>query len=231
MIELRYAPIEQPSIKTVVKTVVRKHYLHRKPPISWAFGAFLRRRFVGVLTIGKPPSWSLMCGLVGASKDEYKEPDCRARDVFELNRLWMSDSRLLPQNSESRFIGWVLREMRKIRPSLILVSYADTRMGHTGVVYQATNWIYTGTSTPFKDINLPGFNDYRSVPKELRGEKIGNKREWANDPTIPRVQRSIKHRYVWFANPADQSLLAWQVLPYPCHEEPEPEKYTREWFA
>jgi hypothetical protein len=27
--------------------------------------------------------------------------------------------------------------------------------------------------------------------------------------------RTRKHRYVWFANPADRALLKWEVLPYP----------------
>ena len=27
---------------------------------------------------------------------------------------------------------------------MIIVSYSDTRQGHNGYIYQATNWIYTG---------------------------------------------------------------------------------------
>src|ERR1700686_3986345 len=69
--------------------VVKRHYLHRPCQITWAFGAYIGNRLKGVLAVGKPPSWSLQCGLVGASKEEYKNPDCRAHDVYELNRLWM----------------------------------------------------------------------------------------------------------------------------------------------
>lgn len=194
-------------------TIIKHHYLHRSCCINWSFGAYIGNRLKGVLTIGKPPSWSLQCGLVGASKEQYKNPHCRAHDVYELNRLWMHDN--MPKNSESRFVGWCLRELRKLRPKLILVSYADTKMGHTGGIYQATNWLYTGTSLPWRDIRPEGFSDHRSVPKALRGEKIGRKRAWALDPSIPRVPRSTKHRYVWFSDSGDRSLLAWEVLPYP----------------
>jgi hypothetical protein len=196
-----------------ITTVTRKHYLRRSCPVSFAFGAFANGELKGVLTVGKPPSWSTMVGLVGETREMYKHPNSRARDVFELNRLWMDDS--LGKNSESRFIGWCLRELRKRRPSMILVSYADTAMGHLGVVYQATNWICTGTSIPFADIHPDGYGDYRSVPMSVRGEKAGNKRAWALNTNIPRRTRSVKIRYVWFANPEDRKLLAWPEQPYP----------------
>jgi len=75
---------------------------------------------------------------------------------------------------------------------MILVSYADTKPsegapeGHVGTIYQSTNWVYTGTSTPFAD--------------KVRGEMI---------------ERSSKHRYVFFLNAADKKLLQWETLPYP----------------
>jgi hypothetical protein len=194
-------------------TIIKCHYLHRSCQITWAFGAYMGNRLKGVLTIGKPPSWSLKCGLLGASKQEFKNPECRAHDVYELNRLWMHND--MPKNSESRFVAWCLREVRKLRPRLILVSYADTKKNHIGVIYQATNWIYTGTNTAFKDIHPEGYSDHRSVPISVRGEKIGRKRAWALDPSIPRVPRSTKHRYVWFSDSRDRSLLAWEVIPYP----------------
>src|SRR5208283_3881306 len=106
------------------------------------------------------------------------------------NRLWLDDD--LPCNSESQFVGFCLRELRKIHRQMILVSYADTNpssgapRGHLGIIYQATNWIYTGTSKPFAD--------------KVRGQKI---------------ERSTKHRYVFFLNAADKKLLHWQTLPYP----------------
>jgi hypothetical protein len=180
--------------------VIRKHYLHRPCPVSWAFGIFVDEQIKGVLTIGKPCSSTVCSGVCG--KD-------RAHDVYELNRLWLDDC--LPHNSESRFIGWCLRELRKMNPNLILVSYADTKQEHIGYIYQATGWLYTGTSTPWTD-------------KLLNGQK---------------VVRSIKHRYVWLIGchrkpqsydiepqklrrarqQTERGLLRWKVLPYPKREQ------------
>jgi hypothetical protein len=161
--------------REATRLVIRYHYAHRVPPISWAWGIIVNGRTLGVLTVGKPISPSLCNGVCG------KE---RSADVLELNRLWLDDR--LPVNSESNFIGWCLREIRRERPSTILVSYADTLRGHIGIVYQATNWAYTGMSAPFSD-------------KTEQGD----------------ILRSQKHRYVWFANANDKQLLRWQTFAYP----------------
>jgi len=114
----------------------------------------------------------------------------RSSDVYELNRLWLDEN--LPVNSESQFIGWCLRELRNEHRHMILVSYADMKpsegapRGHLGTVYMASNWTYTGTSVQFAD--------------KVRGQKI---------------ERSRKHRYVFFLNSADKKLLKWTPLPYP----------------
>ena len=185
-IDVQYKRI---SHALATETVIREHYLHRKCPISHSFGAFVGDELKGVVTVGVPASWSARAGLVGETYKQYKSnPLSRANDVHELNRLWMADE--LPRNSESRFVGWCLRQLRRHNPSIILVSYADGSMGHVGWVYQATNFFYTGTSAPFKDIHPAGYSDCRRVSMSVRGEKVGNKRAWALDPAIPRRVRS-----------------------------------------
>ena len=199
--------------------VIEHHYLHRKCPISFSWGIEVKGKLLGVLTIGKPCSWSATCGVVGEKYADMSDPAARSRDVFELNRLWVSDS--LPRNTESRFVGWCLRWLRKFYPNIILISYADgsrtnpAGLSHVGYVYQATRWTYAGTSAAFTDLTLKGYSDYRSVPMEKRRAKVGNKSAWAKNPDAIRTTRTPKHRYVWFSNPADQKLLAWTKQDYP----------------
>lgn len=202
--------------------IIEHHYLHRKCPISWAFGIEVGGKILGVMTVGKPCSWSATCGVVGEKRTDMNNPAARSRDVYELNRLWVSDS--LPKNTESQFVGWCLRQLRKIHPNIILISYADgsqknpNGLPHVGYVYQATNWIYTGTSAAFVDLTFKGYSDYRSVPLDKRGVKVGNRRAWASNPDAIRTKRTPKHRYVWFSNPDDLRLLAWPRQPYPKRE-------------
>ncbi len=198
--------------------VIKHHYLHRKPLVSWAFGIIRDSQLVGVCTFGKP-MWSVQVGVTGGALSDVRKNKGRWRDVFELNRLWIADD-VTDHCIESKFVAWCLRELKKENPNLILISYADgsvtnsvTQKNHVGVVYQAGGWIYTGLSSPWVDITIEG-KDHRSVPKKMQGDKIGNRRSWAG-VNVERKKRSRKHRYVKFLNPKDVGLLAWKRGPRP----------------
>jgi len=177
------------------------HYLRRScKNIRWAWGIEVSGETLGVLIIGKPDSPTVMRGVIGETKEASRSPLSRSKDVFELSRLWLSDS--LPvfevqkidkktgklkthkHGVESKFIGSCLRQLKKEYPNIILVAFADGSAGEkikqVGYVYQATNWTYVGMSSPFKS-------------------------------------RTRKHRYVWLADPKDEQLLKgkWARKPYP----------------
>ena len=172
------------------KIFIKNHYAHRAVPISFAFGAYKKNQMqtlVGAMSFGKPASPSLCVGACGKEN---------AHRIYELNRLWMSDE--CPKNSESRFIGWALRILKKIRPDWILVSYADTEQNHSGAIYRATNWIYTGLSDARK------CGDYATEGgKHSRHSIKGD---------LPNVPRSRKHRYFYFFNKEDEKLLKYKKI-------------------
>jgi hypothetical protein len=162
---LQFRPI---SARAATKIIIEHHYAHRQAPITWSWGILVGDRILGVLTIGKPCTWSTKVGIVGETQEELENPKARCHDVFELNRLWLHDD--LPRNSESQFIGWCQRQVKQLHPGIILVSYADGSRGHIGVVYKATNWLYMGESAKIKDIMPAGLtSDYRSVAEKIRG--------------------------------------------------------------
>ena len=107
--------------------VVEHHYLHRRPPISQAFGLF-DGGLMGVVTFGTPASRHLQMSACPS------DPSL----VTELNRLWVHDD--LPRNTESWFVSRALR----LLPPRIVVSYADPLHGHRGYVYRALNFRYAG---------------------------------------------------------------------------------------
>ena len=104
--------------------VIEHHYLHRKCPISFCWGIAVEGKILGVLTVGKPCSWSATCGVVGEKYADMGDPAARSKDVFELNRLWAHDC--LPRCTESRFVGWCLRWLRKFHR----VGAGDGLRGH-----------------------------------------------------------------------------------------------------
>lgn len=123
MIEVRQIPA-----KVAVQMVVANHYLHRRPPVSFAYGAFVGGVMLGCVTYGVPASRHLQMSACPS------EPG----NVIELNRLWLDDA--LPANSESWFVSRSLKAL----PSRIVVSYADPMHGHLGYIYRALNFHYAG---------------------------------------------------------------------------------------
>lgn len=120
--------VERVDSKRAAALVVEFHYLHRKPPISHAFGLFNHGILVGVVTYGTPASRHLQKSACPS------DPSL----VIELNRLWVSDA--MPKNTESWFVSRSLH----LLPPRIVVSYADTREQHYGYIYRALNFHYAG---------------------------------------------------------------------------------------
>jgi hypothetical protein len=182
------------------------HYAKRLPSISHAFGLFLNDELVGVVTYGSPASNTLCSGLCGV---EYK------KHVLELNRLVLKNNL---KNEASRLVGGSLKLLPKPR---IIVSFADNAQHHTGYIYQATNFIYTGLSAKRNEWAVEGLEHLHS--KTLSdGRSIEEIKAQYGDKFYYR-ERSRKHRYVTFTGNKQQraemrNALKYEVLPYPKAE-------------
>lgn len=166
--EITFREITREESKDIL---LNYHYLRRMPPLSIAFGAFHNGNMVGVLTFGKPPSNSLCRGVAGERWSSH---------VFELNRLYTLDE--TPKNLESRFISHALKELKP--RNWLIVSYADNGMNHSGYIYQATNWLYTGLSANRTDVYVGQGGHSRTYNEEQRR-------------FIIRKIRSSKYRYIY----------------------------------
>ncbi len=200
--------IRQIENRLAMDVVVKNHYLHRKAPCSFAFGLYLGDDLMGVVTYGTPSSSTLREGVAGKENKN---------NVIELNRLWVCDS--VPKNGESFLIGRTIKRVNKE----IIISYAEIHQGHLGVVYQATNWIYTGLSAKRKDWTVEGLEIHsqtladKYTAKEIR-EIYGDR--------FKLVDRPRKHRYLYLNAKGKRrkellSQLKYPQLPYPKREFPE----------
>jgi len=165
------------------------HYAKRMPSISFAYGLFLQNNLVGMVSYGSPASPSLCKGIAGENNKHL---------VIELNRLVLKNN---IKNEASMLIGSSFKLLPKPK---IIVSYADTAQDHLGVVYQATNFLFTGTSKARTD---------------MAGKDGKHSRHHLGDKT-KRVYRSAKHRYVYLhGNKRDRkklfNSLNYLVLDYP----------------
>jgi hypothetical protein len=183
------------------------HYAHRIPSISHAFGLFLGASLVGVVTYGTSPSSTLARGLCG---DEW------ASRVLELNRLVLLNNQ---QHEASRLVG---ASLQMLPMPTVVVSFADTKQGHEGVVYQATNFIYTGLSAKFLDPKVRGLEHqhHATYAHGLTNAQVVEKYGAEN---VYFEERSRKHRYVFFVGSKYDKkrmrlALKYSVLPYPKKE-------------
>jgi hypothetical protein len=89
--------------------------------------------------------------------------------VIELRRLCCVDK--TPKNTESFFIGAMLRWLKKHTKLKTVVSYADMEQNHFGTIYKASNFVCLGEQSGAKVIVWNGkkYHD-KSVRTKYNGE-------------------------------------------------------------
>lgn len=170
------------------KIVSRKHY-SRALGIFWeGFGLFQGEQLIGVCIFGQPsPS---------IQKHAFKER--KGFFFYELTRLVVEEG---IKNGASFLISHAL-QMLHHRPAAI-ISYADTAHGHCGIVYQATNWEYTGPVCHNGNRYL--YEGKLIHPITVR-DKLGRTDHvsWAKENNIPIIPAEVKHRYFFFIGSATE---------------------------
>ncbi len=139
-------------------------------------------------------------------------------DCLVLTRLWLDDE--MPKNSESKTLGFVARVMRQRTSVKFMIAYADPSQGHTGTIYQAAGWLYTGLSDamPLYDLGDGVQRHSRSLAQVFGAHSVRH----FHDRGIPvgLIPQSRKHRYLNFLDPVWSDRLHVPVLPYPRRERP-----------
>lgn len=196
------------SYQVATEIIIKNHYLHRRAPCSAAFGLFdINDEIKGVVIYGVSPSSTLLKGICGPEEQ---------KNVYELTRLWVHDD--VPKNGESFLIGQSINKLDRE----IIVSFADSSQDHLGVVYQATNFMYTGLSSKFKDPKVKGLEHqhHATYANGLTNKQVIEK---FGEENVYFVDRPRKHRYIYFncSSRRKKELMAklrYKVLPYPKKE-------------
>ena len=176
--------------------LLKIHYAKRIPNIMYAFGLFFENKMVGVITFGLPPSPSLQ---VQFGNDF---------NFVELNRLC-----LLKQFKRNVLSYFVSKSLNLLPKNSVIVSYSDIDYNHSGYIYQATNWVYTGIgSVGVKRFVMKDGSERHSRHKHLI-------KEWEVDEVLLSVG---KHRYFYFVGDKRSKRLFmkklehyYEILDYP----------------
>lgn len=198
--EIGLKPISYQVVKTLLE---RHHYLHSvSGGTLLLFGAFIGNRLLGAIQFSR-----------GSAQAHKLVEGAAMADCATLARLWLSDE--LPKNSESRVLGIALRALKRHTSVRFLISYADPSQHHLGIIYQATNWLYTGLSgaTPLFDLGDGIARHSRSISIRFGSHSLAHFQ--SRGVAIKKVPQSAKHRYVFFLDPAWRDRLLLPVLPYP----------------
>ena len=176
--------------------ILNIHYAKRMPSITYSFGLFYKTELVGVVCYGSPPSQALYKGIAGS---EYK------KIVLELNRLVLKYNK---KNEASFLVG---NSFKLLPQPTILVSYADTSQNHTGYIYQATNFIYTGLSDKRTEWRMKNSNKHsKTICEQYTLEHRKN-----NPDKFYLIDRPRKHRYIYLiCNKKDKKKIL-KDLKYP----------------
>lgn len=127
-------------------------------------------------------------------------------EVLELVRVALNGK----QECTSQAVAMSLKHLKKDNPLVsMIVSYADSRQGHLGIIYQATNWIYLGErKTATREYYLNGRWVHRrsidAMPNHLELVK-----------SLPSREGSVKHKYLFCFSKKDRKQYMKQALPYP----------------
>lgn len=163
----------------------------------------------------------------GASPFLGRKYDLDQIEVCELTRVALREH----DAPVSKMLAIALRLLKKSSPGLrLVVSFADPEQDHHGGVYQAGNWIYTGTSGETTEYLVEGEWKHVKSMYEPRGFAIaaGRDPEWAHKRGVyNRLKESGelantptriapgKHRYLYPLDEEMRELVELLRQPYP----------------
>lgn len=171
------------------------------------YGVWESGRFVGAIVY----AW-------GSNQNLSKTYDLKMTECAELCRVALKVGHNTPT---SQVVAYTIKTLKATNPGLrLLVSYADCDQHHTGAIYQATNWIYTGLTQ-----TNGGTPKYRIHGKVLHGRQVyslygrgAQRLDWlrANvDPNAEHVFTLGKHKYLYPLDKAMRQQIAPLAQPYP----------------
>lgn len=188
----------KPISKKIAEPIVRQKHYSRRLGIFWeGFGLYEGDTLCGVVCYGQPSA--------PIQKHAFAGRDFR---FYELTRL-VVDRGIV--NGASTLVGRSLQLLSN-KPCAV-ISYADSSHGHAGIVYQATNWLYTGAVVAHDSLYV--IDGVPTHPMTLRDRGITNPVEWAKNNGIEKIKPQPKHRYFFFVGDKRQRKVMRALLKYP----------------
>lgn len=133
--------------RDIIKPFVETHHYTksiRSVTCNYCFGLYHHDTLIGAMIYGRPAIFNQQL------RYNSKHPEL----VMELRRLCCIDD--TPKNTESYFISKSLKWLRLNSNIETIISYADTRHNHSGIIYKASNFEYVGQTIKLSSILFEG---------------------------------------------------------------------------
>lgn len=142
------------------------------------------------------------CGVIiygsGATVNIARPFDKWQGQVVELERVALNGKQ--GHGKTSQAVGMTLKALHREAPFVdLVVSYADIDQGHSGVLYQSTNWIYTGVKNADTRGAFIVFGK-KTHPKSIHSKGWKQSLLWLRENVDPNADEFItqgKHKYVY----------------------------------
>lgn len=192
--------LELASRKAVKYAVENWHYTRSVPNVGLAFAVFNKEKeFCGVICYG-----------VGATANIARPYGLQQGQVIELLRVALNGK----QGQTSKALAQSLKLLKKKSPSVkLVVSYADSEQNHSGIIYQATNWLYTGFSTD-SNLVIDGERKHRRTISSKYGTSSLEKIR-ALGHSVEVIRTKPKWKYIYVLNKDDRPKYEHLRKPYP----------------
>ena len=166
-------------------------------------GAWEDGSFVGCVLFGR-----------GANRNIGVQYELKQVQVTELVRVALKEH-ITPT---TRIVSSAIRMISSQSPGLrLMVSYADERHGHLGIIYQAMNWIYVGDIP----LDLYEVNGVEVHPRSVFSSYGTRSLDWLRNNVnekFARVDGVGKHKYLYPLDRAMRRQIAPLAQPYPKRE-------------
>ena len=164
------------------------------------YGFYEDGKFIGIVSFG-----------TGANNNMLNPFGLTQQQGCELTRIALREHKCFV----SQVMMMAIKKLKRDCPDYqLIVSYSDEGQKHLGKVYQATNWIYTGTSEWQKELMINGKIQHARTIYEKYGTnsvvkliEMGYDAKWIEAPS--------KHRYLYPLNKKIRKKLLEKALPYP----------------
>jgi hypothetical protein len=163
-------------------------------------GAWENGKFIGVVLFGR-----------GATPNLGRPYNLQQDECVELVRIALAQH----QTSVSRIAAIAIKFLKRSNPRLrLIVSFADQSQGHHGGIYQAGNWIYSGSGQEATFYKIHGkLTHPRSIGAKGLIQNIHGARRL--DPNARAVLIPGKHRYLMPLDSEMRKKILPLARPYP----------------